>query len=107
LARTFITLLQLLLSLQQKTITAIGSYNSDRLLKRPRYSITTKEQNNDATSSIQTQLNSKQPSGGYEPAFTKNTRLIKTLEQLTAGTIGDGAVVAILQRLVSSPKHQT
>ncbi len=41
------------------------------------------------TSSIQTQLNGKQPVGSYEPSFTKNTAFNKNLGT-TAGTVAEG-----------------
>ncbi|MFH6966488.1 pyocin knob domain-containing S74 family peptidase [Flavobacterium sp. FlaQc-28] len=44
---------------------------------------------NDATSSIQTQLNGKQVAGSYEPAFSKNTAFNKNFGT-TAGTVAEG-----------------
>jgi len=44
---------------------------------------------NDATSSIQTQLNGKQASGSYETAFTKNTAFNKNFGAI-AGTVAEG-----------------
>lgn len=73
----------------------IGDYTADQIMETASRVFQTPAQrtNNDATSSIQTQLNGKQASGSYEPAFTKNTAFNKNFGS-TAGTVGDGAVVA-------------
>jgi hypothetical protein len=69
-----------------------------------RYQTDTQKTFNDATSSIQTQLNGKQASGSYETAFAKNTAFNKNFGT-TTGTVGDGAVVAANTAKVSNATH--
>jgi hypothetical protein len=75
--------------------TQSGDYNADQITETASrvFQTPTQRTNNDATSSIQTQLNGKQASGSYETAFTKNTAFNKNFGT-TTGTVGDGAVVA-------------
>ncbi|MFV5696687.1 hypothetical protein ACM55G_14755 [Flavobacterium sp. LB3P122] len=68
-----------------------GDYNADQITETTTRKFQTANQKtfNDATSSIQTQLNAKQVSGSYETAFAKNTAFNKNFGTI-AGTIAEG-----------------
>ena len=74
------------------TVTAqTGDYNTSQVAESidKYYQTYNQKLYNDATSSIQTQLNAKQASGSYEIAFSKNTAFNKNFGT-TAGTVVEG-----------------
>ncbi|MNQ70153.1 hypothetical protein D3C85_847800 [compost metagenome] len=68
-----------------------GDYTADQINETTTRKFQSANQKtfNDATSSIQTQLNGKQAAGSYEPAFTKNTAFNKNFGT-TTGTVTQG-----------------
>ncbi|MEZ0182654.1 pyocin knob domain-containing S74 family peptidase [Flavobacterium oncorhynchi] len=72
---------------QQGVVILTTANISDSTNKR--YQTDAQQAYNDATSSIQTQLNGKQTAGNYELAFSKNTAFNKNFGT-TAGTVAEG-----------------
>lgn len=72
---------------QQGVVILTTANISDSTNKR--YQTDAQQAYNDATSSIQTQLNGKQPAGSYESAFSKNTAFNKSFGT-AAGTVAEG-----------------
>jgi hypothetical protein len=74
-----------------------GDYLTSQVPEVPnrRYQTDNQAAYNDATSSIQSQLNAKQLAGNYEPAFAKNTAFNKNFGT-TTGTVIEGNDVRIV-----------
>jgi hypothetical protein len=68
-----------------------GDYSADQINETAtrKFQSANQQAFNDATSSIQTQLNGKQAAGNYEPAFSKNTAFNKNFGT-SSGTITEG-----------------